>query len=143
MNPLDPLKCDSCITGFSLNYNKTVCLDCKQLGHGCLTCAANLENNTKPETCLTCASGLTLDPNTGKCGLAHCESWAWKTSTSIQCAKCEPGYSLDTDFTCVHCTKPNCAECNAATPGVCSVCGWGSVALSGNCIFEPIDDCYS
>lgn len=83
VNNIDPLKCDSCTTGFSLNYNKTVCLDCKSLDPGCNTCAANIENNLMPENCINCVGGLVLDPITGKCGLAHCEAWTRKTINTV------------------------------------------------------------
>ena len=35
VNEDDPLKCDACMDGYSLNYNNTVCLDCRSLTPGC------------------------------------------------------------------------------------------------------------
>lgn len=72
VNPADHLVCEECHVGSVLSDDKARCVDCSQLGAGCIECDLSL-TQVLPEMCTECAESLEL--HWGRCKMPNCYKW--------------------------------------------------------------------
>lgn len=81
-------------------------------------CSANCQFCANPTTCLTCATGFTLNaPNTCvQCNVTNCQLCQ---QTNV-CANCATGFSLTGANSCLQCNVAGCTNCSEIN--ICSIC---------------------
>jgi len=143
-NPTNPLYCDECLDGFSLNFNKTQCIDCHALTPGCTKCTSEILHNLKGELCIECAEGMKLNKDTGKCEFEdnNCFSWIYIDRLEVKCLECSDGFGIKVDGSCEECEESDCIDCKGEETDKCLLCGNGKIANErGDCVWPEVANC--
>jgi hypothetical protein len=129
-NDRDLTTCDECHEFSMLSEDKKRCIDCTQLGDGCLRCSINSFDRA-PEQCLQCVDNMMLD-NFGKCRFNDCYDWRLgrdnNGDATALCTVCDDFMGVDQNdgYTCKSCSVgegwDDCVDCSMAENGLPQDC---------------------
>lgn len=99
LNSTDNRLCEICEIGWSLNWDKTGCIDCSAHSPGCTECESTRVAHSKDFfQCTDCALNFVF--NDGECSFDTCYEWYLRPHTLSQklkgyCSICADGYGFD------------------------------------------------
>lgn len=147
-------RCGDCYEGYSLNWDRTRCLDCNSMVHGCSECSERRSlngdwENENEGVCYKCADNLSLT-DLGTCVYNGCADFYVEMTPCPRafCNVCSDGWGLEFDIVgdgsnlhyCNQCGIPNCIDCMTAVVGTlqinCTECIPGMILDdSNNCVW--------